>query len=314
MKAWRLHEYGAPRDVLRLEEVPIPGARAARAPRARGRDHAQLQRSRRHHRPLSHGAPAPALHPGHGGARARGGRGRGRRRLAGQARVRDPGRRIRRLCRAGGLPRGLRIRDAGRHPGSRKPPRSSSRSISPGSRCSSAGASRAARACSSTRPRAGSVSAAVQLARHAGARVFATAGSDAKLALCRELGADVAINYRKDAFDDARQRGHRRPRRRRRVRLGRRRRDRPVLPLHGVQRAAALAGLRIRDRGRGRSDVHAAPAAVRQLLARRRVLGVHGRSARVPAPDRLQLPLARGRRARAPRGARAACGAGRSAP
>ncbi len=44
-------------------------------------------------------------------------------------------------------------------------------------------------------------SAAVQLARHAGARVFATAGSDAKLALCRELGADVAINYRKDAFD-----------------------------------------------------------------------------------------------------------------
>jgi NADPH2:quinone reductase len=45
-------------------------------------------------------------------------------------------------------------------------------------------------------------SAAVQLARHAGARVFATAGSDAKLALCRELGADVAINYRKDAFDD----------------------------------------------------------------------------------------------------------------
>jgi NADPH2:quinone reductase len=45
-------------------------------------------------------------------------------------------------------------------------------------------------------------SAAVQLARCAGARVFATAGSDEKLALCRELGADVAINYRKDAFDD----------------------------------------------------------------------------------------------------------------
>ena len=45
-------------------------------------------------------------------------------------------------------------------------------------------------------------SAAVQLARQAGARVFATAGSDEKLALCRELGAEVAINYRKDAFDD----------------------------------------------------------------------------------------------------------------
>ena len=44
-------------------------------------------------------------------------------------------------------------------------------------------------------------SAAVQLARRAGARVFATAGNDAKLSLCRELGAEVAINYRKDAFD-----------------------------------------------------------------------------------------------------------------
>src|SRR5262245_44316673 len=45
-------------------------------------------------------------------------------------------------------------------------------------------------------------SAAVQLARAARARVFATAGSDEKLALCRELGADVAINYRKDSFAD----------------------------------------------------------------------------------------------------------------
>jgi NADPH2:quinone reductase len=45
-------------------------------------------------------------------------------------------------------------------------------------------------------------SAAVQLAHHAGARVIATAGSDAKLALCRELGADLAINYRKDSFAD----------------------------------------------------------------------------------------------------------------
>jgi NADPH2:quinone reductase len=41
----------------------------------------------------------------------------------------------------------------------------------------------------------GSGSAAVQLAANAGARVFATAGTDEKVALCRELGADVAINY-----------------------------------------------------------------------------------------------------------------------
>lgn len=41
----------------------------------------------------------------------------------------------------------------------------------------------------------GSGSAAIQLAKHAGARVFAAAGSDEKLALCRDLGADVLINY-----------------------------------------------------------------------------------------------------------------------
>ncbi len=46
----------------------------------------------------------------------------------------------------------------------------------------------------------GSGSAAIQLAVHAGARVFATAGSDAKLALCRELGAEIAINYRDSDF------------------------------------------------------------------------------------------------------------------
>jgi NADPH2:quinone reductase len=39
-------------------------------------------------------------------------------------------------------------------------------------------------------------SAAVQLGAALGARVLATAGSDQKLAFCRELGADVAINYR----------------------------------------------------------------------------------------------------------------------
>lgn len=46
----------------------------------------------------------------------------------------------------------------------------------------------------------GSGSAAIQLAVHAGARVFATAGSDEKLALCRELGAEIAINYNESDF------------------------------------------------------------------------------------------------------------------
>lgn len=42
--------------------------------------------------------------------------------------------------------------------------------------------------------------AAIQLARAAGARVFATAGSDDKLAYCRELGAEVTMNYRSQSF------------------------------------------------------------------------------------------------------------------
>jgi NADPH2:quinone reductase len=41
-------------------------------------------------------------------------------------------------------------------------------------------------------------SAAVQLGAALGARVIATAGTEAKLDLCRELGADVAVNYRTD--------------------------------------------------------------------------------------------------------------------
>jgi putative PIG3 family NAD(P)H quinone oxidoreductase len=41
---------------------------------------------------------------------------------------------------------------------------------------------------------------AIQLAARAGARVFATAGSAAKLDLCRELGAHTAVDYRQEDF------------------------------------------------------------------------------------------------------------------
>jgi putative PIG3 family NAD(P)H quinone oxidoreductase len=41
---------------------------------------------------------------------------------------------------------------------------------------------------------------AIQLAVRAGARVFTTAGSAAKLDFCRELGADVLVNYRDEDF------------------------------------------------------------------------------------------------------------------
>ncbi|MCZ6767356.1 MAG: zinc-binding dehydrogenase [bacterium] len=42
--------------------------------------------------------------------------------------------------------------------------------------------------------------AAIQIAKVAGARVFAAASSDEKLALCGELGADVLINYEAENF------------------------------------------------------------------------------------------------------------------
>ncbi len=45
--------------------------------------------------------------------------------------------------------------------------------------------------------------AAIQLAKAAGARSIVTAGSDEKCARCRELGADIAVNYRSAKFADA---------------------------------------------------------------------------------------------------------------
>ena len=41
---------------------------------------------------------------------------------------------------------------------------------------------------------------AIQLASAFGARVFTTAGSDEKCAVCRDLGAEVALNYRDEDF------------------------------------------------------------------------------------------------------------------
>lgn len=42
--------------------------------------------------------------------------------------------------------------------------------------------------------------AAIQLCRAAGARVFVTAGSEDKCERCRALGADLAVNYRTESF------------------------------------------------------------------------------------------------------------------
>lgn len=45
--------------------------------------------------------------------------------------------------------------------------------------------------------------AAIQLAKAFGAKVIATAGSDEKCQACRDLGADVAVNYRTEDFVEA---------------------------------------------------------------------------------------------------------------
>jgi len=44
--------------------------------------------------------------------------------------------------------------------------------------------------------------AAVQIAKHVGARVYATVGSDAKIPKAQALGADAVINYRREPFEE----------------------------------------------------------------------------------------------------------------
>ena len=44
---------------------------------------------------------------------------------------------------------------------------------------------------------------AIQLAKLRGARVFATAGTAEKCAVCRDLGAEIAVNYRDEDYVDA---------------------------------------------------------------------------------------------------------------
>ena len=46
-------------------------------------------------------------------------------------------------------------------------------------------------------------SCVVQMAKILGARVVATAGTDEKVRICRELGADVALNYKTQDVDEA---------------------------------------------------------------------------------------------------------------
>lgn len=44
---------------------------------------------------------------------------------------------------------------------------------------------------------------AIQMAKHSGAKVIVTAGSEDKCAACRDLGADLAVNYKQQDFVEA---------------------------------------------------------------------------------------------------------------
>ena len=103
----------------------------------------------------------------------------------------------------------------------------------------------------------GSGSAAIQLAKHAGARVFATAGTDEKVAALPRTRRRRRHQLHRRRFRGGRARSDRQPRRRRRVRQRRRSRDGRVDELHRVQRPLPDDGLRIQQ-GSGRREVRRA--------------------------------------------------------
>src|SRR5262249_20394130 len=199
MRAWRLHEYGAPRDVLRLEEVPtpVPGAREVRVRVAAiTLNYNDLDGITGRYPTVR--PPLPYL-PGMEVL--------GRVEAAGAGAEHWLGKRVCAIPGAGfgGYAEQAICPAAGAFEMPEDLPDAEAAAIFFPFHLSwfaLFGRGRLARGEDVLiHAAAGGVgSAAVQLARNAGARVFATAGSDAKLALCRELGADVAINYRKDSF------------------------------------------------------------------------------------------------------------------
>ncbi len=149
----------------------------------------------------------------------------------------------------------------------------------------------------------GAGSAVIQLAKAKGARVIATAGSDDKLALCRELGADVAINYRETDWVEAVNEA-----------TGWRGVDvafdaiggevtQQTFKTMGFNGRHLIVGLRLGHRRR-RHRHQPEAVRLRQLLPRRRVRRVHARLHELPqAVGRAQLLVDTG----GPRTARRSC-------
>jgi NADPH2:quinone reductase len=202
MKAWRVHAYGAPGEALRLDELaePVPGSGEVRirvAAAALNRNDADMCRGRYPtiHPPLPFGlgmevtgtvdAAAPGLEDWLG------------RRVAAVPSGGFGGYASRALARVDmvfPVPESLAAADA-------------AALLIPFHTAHLALHRRAGLRAGETllvHSAAGGVgSAALQLGVAAGARVVATAGGPEKVGLCRELGADLAIDYREQDFVEA---------------------------------------------------------------------------------------------------------------
>ena len=306
MKAWRVHQYGVPSEVLQLDDVDEPDARRRRAEDPRHVGHAELQRPRRHPRPLQDRAAAGSVHPGHGSARHRRRLRPGRRGVARPACRRDSVGRVRRLRRVRRRTGEHDVRDADRHARSRggrdlhAVPPGVARALRTGPR---AAGRDPARARGRGRRRLGGAPAR-RARRRARLRDRGLAREDEVVPRARRRARDQLPG---DRFRRGGARRDRRSRRRRRVRRGERRRDAADVPVHGLQRPAHPRRLRVGHRA-GRRRTRAAAGAVRQLLARRRVPRLRRRSGGVQAAERVQLPVAPRRRAAARRAAGAVRG------
>ena len=250
MRAWRTHEYGPPLDVLQLDDGRRSRARGGRGAGAGAGDPAQPQRPRAHHRRQHDGAARAAVQPGHGG---HGRRRRVRRRRRGVA---GPARSWR--CRRGRTAATPSTRSARPSRRSRCPttiPLPDAAALYFPFHLAWLGLfDRAELQAGETRadPRrapAARARAAVQLAKHAARGSSRPRAPTTKVALCRELGADVAINYNDDDFAEVVLRRDRQPRRRRRVRQRRRGGDGGVDEVHRLQRSLPDDGLRL-EQGR----------------------------------------------------------------
>ena len=143
----------------------------------------------------------------------------------------------------------------------------------------------------------GSGSAAIQLAVDAGAHVIATVGSEEKVQLCRDLGAETVVNYTDRRVRPGRDGADRRQGGRRRLRQRGRGGDGRLAELHRLQRPLPHDGVRLGQDGRRREVDRPSQHRLGQRQALRRAPVVRRRRLRRrhQAGDGVELPEQRAR-------------------